>query len=59
MEDKRNKTDLRTPAPREKVPEKKPRDGEGQSARGDGIRPKDADADYGPPDPDDPQRSGT
>ena len=27
--------------------------------KGDGIKPKDADPDYGPPDPNDPQRSGT
>jgi hypothetical protein len=25
----------------------------------EGIKPRDADPDYGPPDPDDPQRSGT
>ena len=59
MGDKRNQTTPRTPAPREKVSERKLQDREGQANGRDGIKPKDAEPDYGPPDPDDPQRSGT
>lgn len=59
MGDNRNKTDRHAPAPREKVPDRTPHEGKGRADNRDGIRPKDADADYGPPDPDDPQRSGT
>lgn len=46
----------RSEAPHHKAPEKTPWD---KKDTRDGIKPKDADPNYGPPDPDDPQRSGT
>jgi len=44
---------------RERAPERKRQERGGRVDKPDGIKPKDADPDYGPPDPDDPQRSGT
>lgn len=56
---KQDQADRRPPEPDGKAPEKTPRrDGPVRDKR-DGIKPRDADPNYGPPDPDDPQRSGT
>ncbi len=52
---KQDQADRRS-APHHKAPEKTPWD---KKDTRDGIKPKDADPNYGPPDPDVPQRSGT
>lgn len=56
---KQDQANRRSQTPHDEAPGKAPRDEGYKRDRGDGIKPKDADPNYGPPDPDDPQRSGT
>jgi hypothetical protein len=56
---KQDQADRQAPGPRGKAPSKTPRPDGSKGDLRDGIKPRDADPNYGPPDPDDPQRSGT
>lgn len=56
---KQDQAKRRPDTARDKAPDPTAHDDGHKRDRGDGIKPKDADPDYGPPDPNDPQRSGT
>lgn len=59
MTDKPNPTKPRPPAPRERAPRRTPQNRDKPADQHDRIQPPPAPRDYEPPDPDDPQRSGT
>lgn len=56
---KQTQPDRRLPTPRAKGGGPAAHDHGRKRDKGEGLKPKDADPDYGPPDPNDPQRSGT
>ena len=57
---KQDQSERRPSGSQGKAPGKTPPRAEGpRSHKRDGIKPKEADPNYGPPDPEDPQRSGT
>jgi hypothetical protein len=56
---KQDQSDRRPSDSQDKAPGKTPRADDPKGDKRDGIKPREADPNYGPPDPEDPQRSGT